>query len=125
MSAAAELLADCDAHGIRLSLAGDDGLTIDGPQDALTTNLMTRLKACKAELLTLLRPVADVVTPAQHVVKSEVPARPTKLACRCGSITWRDVPIHAGQSRRRDCRRCGRFINFPVWYGKSTLHNEQ
>ena len=55
----AELLADCDAHGIRLLLAGDGGLTIDAPQDALTPDLLARLKAHKAELLTLLlRPCA-------------------------------------------------------------------
>ena len=35
-----------------------------------------------------------------------------KTVCRCGSTTWRDVPIHDGQSVRRDCGRCGRFIDF-------------
>ncbi|MBN2024923.1 MAG: hypothetical protein JW809_19255 [Pirellulales bacterium] len=38
--------------------------------------------------------------------------------CRCGSTTWRDVPIHNGQSVRRDCARCGRFLDFPRWYGR-------
>jgi len=47
-------------------------------------------------------------------------AKPTKPVCRCGSTTWRDVPIHGGRSTRRDCARCGRFIEFPVWYGKTT-----
>jgi ribosomal protein S27AE len=47
----------------------------------------------------------------------------TRLTCgRCGSSSWRDVPIHCGQSTRRDCARCGRFMGFPVWYG--TLQNE-
>ena len=60
MSAAAELLAECDAHGIWLLPAGEDGLTIDGPKDALTPALMTRLKACKAELLKALRPAIEL-----------------------------------------------------------------
>jgi hypothetical protein len=41
--------------------------------------------------------------------------------CRCGSTTTVDVPIHSGKSVRRDC---GRFVDFPVWYGKGTLRNE-
>ena len=53
----ANLLADCDARGIRLLLAGDGGLTIDAPQDALTPELIGRLKAHKADLL---RARADV-----------------------------------------------------------------
>ena len=46
------------------------------------------------------------------------PPKPTKAVCRCGSDIWRDVPIHEGQSSRRDCAHCGRFIGFPVWQGK-------
>jgi hypothetical protein len=38
--------------------------------------------------------------------------------CRCGSARFRDVPIHGGQRTRRDCAECGRFIGFPVWYGR-------
>lgn len=37
--------------------------------------------------------------------------------CPCGSTTWRDVPIHDGNAIRRDCGRCGRFLDFPVWDG--------
>lgn len=44
------LLAECDAHGI--SLAADGGaLTIDAPQDALTPDLLDRLRAHKADVL--------------------------------------------------------------------------
>jgi hypothetical protein len=40
------------------------------------------------------------------------------VACpRCGSYYYRDVPIHKGESVRRDCARCGRFLDFPVWHG--------
>ena len=120
----AELLAECEAHGIRLLLAGDGGLTIDAPQDALTPDLLGRLKANKADVLAMLRPATDAA-PALPVAISDTPAKPTKAVCRCGSTTWRDVPIHGGQSIRRDCGRCGRFLDFPVWYGKNAGHNGQ
>jgi hypothetical protein len=79
-----------------------------------------RLKAHKAELLTLLRPRPDFdvdnapdAEPAPIIDK----ATTAKVGCRCGSTTWRDVPIHGGQSKRRDCGRCGRFVEFVQWYG--------
>jgi hypothetical protein len=123
----ADLLADCEAHGIRLALAGDGGLTIDAPQDALTPDLLELLKAHKVELLTILRTRQDFdVDDAPDAEPAlAVQAEPAKTACRCGSTTWRDVPIHDGQSIRRDCGRCGRYIGFPIWYGKDTGQNGQ
>jgi hypothetical protein len=56
----AGLLAECDTHDIRLSLDGVGGLTIDAPQDALTPNLVARLKANKADLLAAIGPKATV-----------------------------------------------------------------
>lgn len=116
-----DLLADCDAHGIRLLLAGDGGLTIDAPQDALTPDLLGRLKAHKAGLLAMLRPAPEAA-PTLPVATSDTPARPTTPVCRCGSTDLRDVPIHGGQSVRRDCGGCGKFISFSVWYGNTTGH---
>jgi len=116
-SALADVLTDCEAHGIKLSLAGDGGLEIEAPQDALTPDLLGRLKAHKAELLAMLRP-APVAAPALPVAALDAPAKATKPVCRCGSTAWRDVPIHDGQSIRRDCGRCRRFLDFVVWHGK-------
>lgn len=124
MTELAQLLADCDARGIRMHPAGDTDLTIDAPHNALTTDLLEQLRARKADLLALLRPAHDTPT-VGPVASTDAPAVSTKAVCRCGSTTWRDVPIHDGQSLRRDCGRCGRFIVFPVWYGKGTLHNAQ
>lgn len=43
---------------------------------------------------------------------------PSLARCdRCGGESYRDVVIHDGASRRRDCGRCGRTWGFPVWYG--------
>jgi hypothetical protein len=44
--------------------------------------------------------------------------RPGNAVCSCGSETWIDVPIHDGQSIRRDCAKCDRFIRHVRWYGK-------
>jgi hypothetical protein len=117
MSALAALLADCEARGIRLHPVGNDGLTIDAPQDTLTADLLGRLKTHKAELLDLLQPKPEVVEPA---LWGSDQAKAVKPICRCGSTVWRDVPIHNGQSVRRDCGRCGRFFAFPIWYGNNT-----
>jgi hypothetical protein len=48
--------------------------------------------------------------------RSSAPA--TAGRCRCGCEQWDDVPVHGGQSLRRDCARCGRYQRFVVWYGK-------
>ena len=124
MTDLARLLADCDADGIRLFAASNGGLAIDAPKDALTPDRIRRLKAHKAELLALLRPP---VNPSTAPVEKEEDASVTsaKPLCRCGSAIWRDVPIHNGQSIRRDCGRCGRFLDFPVWHGNYTGHNGQ
>jgi hypothetical protein len=114
----ADLLAECDAHGIRLLLADDGGLTIDAPQDVLTPDLLVRLKAHKGELLAMLLRASDFDIDSAPDAEP-APACATAV-CRCGATAWRDVPIHNGQSIRRDCGRCGRFIDFPNWHGKDT-----
>lgn len=46
-------------------------------------------------------------------------AASSSIRCpRCGTTGHKDVAIHGGQSVRRDCSRCGRFLEFPVWYGR-------
>lgn len=108
------LLADCNARGIQLLPADDGGLTIDTPQDALAPELLARLKTHKAALL-MMQQTTPEAPAAQSTTPADAPATPTKPVCRCGSVTWRDVSIHNGQSVRRDCAQCRRFIDFPVW----------
>ena len=103
------LLAEARTAG--LTVTGDgDRLVIRGPRKAEV--LARRLLDEKAAVLAALRPAA------------EAPGHPASVAvkavCRCGSTAWRDLGIHGGQSTRRDCRRCGRFICFPIWYGGSS-----
>jgi hypothetical protein len=114
-----DLLANCATQGIRLLPTAEGGLTIDAPQDALTPTLTARLKAHKVELLRFMNAKPDVAAAIPALPTTDA-AGPTTAVCRCGSMIWRDVPIHRGQTIRRDCGRCGRFIDFPIWYGKDT-----
>ena len=62
------------------------------------------------------------VEPAPAIPASPDPVQPStvhhKPVCRCGSHRYVDVPIHGGQSLRRDCADCSRFIAFVLWYGR-------
>ena len=139
---AAELLLELSSLGVRLQ-ARDDRPRYS-PKSGVTAELSEQLKAHKVEVLALLRPVAAPM-PARTELglnspKADANDRPAVIgdtspnpamtaeaavaACRCGATAWRDVPIHGGQSIRRDCGGCGRFIDFPIWYGNDTLQNE-
>lgn len=122
MTAISELLFECDSQAIRLVLVGDGRLTIDAPEDALTPELIERLKAHKGALLAMLGPSPEVA-PVPPAATTDDRTEAAKPVCRCGATTWREVPIHNGNSVRRDCSRCGRFRDFPVWHGRSALHN--
>ena len=76
-----------------------------------------------AELLAVLR--AEAAGGTSDETPQDATVEPARPVCRCGSTRCSDVPIHNGQSVRRDCGRCGRFIEFPVWYGNGALQNEQ
>lgn len=120
MSGLAQLLTDCEVNGILLFAADDGSLTIDAPQEALTTDLLDRLKTQKAVLLAFLR-LVRAPRPARPEPHPATAGEPTASVCRCGTTAWRDVPIHGGKSVRRDCACCGRFLDFPAWYGKATF----
>ena len=40
-----------------------------------------------------------------------------KAGCKCGADVWIDIPIHKGQSLRRDCAACNLFLSHQKWYG--------
>ncbi len=133
MTDLAELLTDCRARHIRLSLDSDGGVTVDAPQDALTPGLIDQLKAHKSELLVLLtaddtsapvfrQPDSERKLEQTTTQMAEEPTDPDSPRClRCGSADYRDILIHEGRSGRRDCARCGRFIDFPMWLGRDDL----
>ena len=123
MTALAELLFEGDAECIRLQPCGDDALTIDAPSAALTPDLICRLKRHKAELIALLRVPCGPLEAATQSPREPVLSTAT-TKCRCGDSRWIEIPIHRGQSVRRDCYRCRRFVDFPLWYGRHTRHND-
>ena len=63
-------------------------------------------------------PAADSRIAGQSARASPRPAtvRSGMEACpKCGGHRFVDVPIHDGQSIRRDCAACRRFVRFTVW----------
>ena len=49
---------------------------------------------------------------SQIVLESELQPEPCR---RCGNFRTYLAIIHAGESLRRDCSQCGRFVSFPSW----------
>jgi hypothetical protein len=92
---ASDLMDDLDRLGVHLEAHG--GKLLYGPRSRVPAELVARLEAHKSGLLAIL---AGPLEPA---------------VCRCGCDRYRDVVIHSGQSIRRDCSRCGRFLEFPKW----------
>ena len=104
----ADLLAECDAHGIRLIVARDGGLTIDAPQDALTPDMLDWLKAHKADLLTLMRPEAP---DADRPLRDDPFADWIEQRGQDGELSWTH-PDHASDNTETidppdPCPKCG------------------
>ena len=110
MSTAKELLAQCAALGVRLIPEGGGGLLIDFPNSGLPPGLIDSLSCHKLQILALLEGAAPASPSPGAAVQEGTSAH---VICRCGSSDWIDTPINNGQSRRRDCARCGRHIGFP------------
>jgi hypothetical protein len=88
----------------------------------LWQNVLGDWKCSKCEPPTLSRRLARVAQRIKQLNPGGLDASPVHkpapgTICPCGSTTWRDVPIHDGNAIRRDCGRCGRFLDFPVWDG--------
>ena len=60
----------------------------------------------------------EVSEPLPQPPATLAPAESGIVCDRCGWHEHRDVAIHDGQSVRRDCARCNRFLMFVVWHGE-------
>jgi hypothetical protein len=126
MMTPAVLLANLTARGVEFHVDGDK--LRFRPATCLTPDEFDAVRQHKTALLALIRPMPSFdENNAAKVSPRPVLEPPIKVkrACRCDSTTWRDVPIHDGQSVRRDCGRCGRFIEFAVWHGKDAGQKDQ
>ncbi len=99
-----DLLAVCRARGIRLEPGAGDALVLEGPRDALTPDLVERLRAHKADLLAMLRP--SPADPIRGRRRSERPStcQPDGRCKRCGRSLWLERADAAGLA----CARCQR-----------------
>lgn len=100
---------------LRVSPAGELQLRDPGQRlDAADRATVRHYAEPLADWLAVPPPDANKV----NTIKKETTPDPAAPHCdRCGHTEFRDVPIHAGRSIRRDCARCGRLVGFPVWYG--------
>ncbi len=128
-STVVQLIARCKEKDVWLDVGNNGKIIVNAPERALTVELLDQIRARKADLIELLSHSTSISVEEQasEVLNSRqgTTKKPEPL-CRCGGTTWNDVLIHGGQSVRRDCGKCGRFLDFPIWYGKTiTLLYEQ
>jgi hypothetical protein len=125
------LLLRLTGEGVSIATDNHD-LLVEASENVLTEELIETLRKRKQEILSHLsaydgRPAQgrrDAFTPvALRCRGGLLTRRPrsqySKTGCRyCGSSDYRDTPIHYGESTRRDCAHCDRYIGFVRWYGK-------
>jgi hypothetical protein len=137
---AATLLANLTSRGVVLTQVDGD-IQVETPKGELTAIDIQIIKGHKSELLDLLEVPScwdeyhDAITRAfaNPSTREDIgplwltdpdgwpgsrppAAKPAPGTCdRCGSDQHKDFPIHGGQSIRRDCAKCGRFISWPNW----------
>ena len=114
------LLCQLNSAGVELFLEGER-LRFRAPAGAYTPALRSLVDQHRGVLLDRLsQPDPEPVPqPATEPADEPDPFGTEHVIpiCRCGSSSYRDVAIHGGQSVRRDCAKCNRFVSFPVWYG--------
>jgi len=120
---AARLLNELSRLGVCLEVI-DDKLRYS-PKSIVPTTLVNEIRVYKGDLLAALKSCALEADKyrTEPAVASAPEAR--RLCPRCGAKQSRDVPIHGGRSVRRDCAKCQRFLEFPVWYSGDALRIEK
>lgn len=132
-----ELVDDLLAAGAELGL--QDGRAVAVPGSALSPRAVATIEARQAELVETLTAVAQPIAgdwlkttrlgggtfwlrAGDEHLTADLDIDHTAdisedAVCRYGSTQWRDTLLHDGQSTRRDCGQCGRFLGFSIWYG--------
>jgi hypothetical protein len=106
----AELVTALVSRGVELRAKGDK--VCFRPADRLTEDDIDQIRRHKWALLGLLR------AEGRHYVNPAADPRPRDVCDRCGGKNHHEAPIHGGQSLRRDCGHCHRFLGWPRWYGQ-------
>jgi hypothetical protein len=109
-----DILFELARLGVRIENDGEAPLRIVAPRGRLTEALKAAIRR------NLLGIHQELAKPAQPIVVHPLANQGADgpKCTRCGSTDRVEVPIHAGQSVRRDCGRCGFPCGHSVWYGK-------
>lgn len=129
----ADLLHSLTVAGLGIELSNGD-LKVVGDCRLLTVDQKSALVANKPTLVAMLQPKVQpraIVEGLEFFEKlalevgennSEaltwlvrVPAPRLKPCRRCNGHNTYVAVIHEGESTRRDCAKCGAFIDFPTW----------
>ncbi len=84
---------------------------LGSPDDDGDTDTLSGLKLKSSQLGGLCSPPAQPYDPDRL-------RRLLTICDHCQSAEYFDLPIHSGESARRNCMRCHRFMGWPKWYGK-------
>jgi hypothetical protein len=106
MTVLADLLADCRARSVRLLPDGTDRLTIDGPREVLTSDLIGRLTTHKAEIVAALTGKtrncgAGILSARVNDRGSTLPALIEWFRNNCARLPVAQFPL--GPGRRLTC----------------------
>lgn len=116
-----EYIAFLESMGVTLKVHGEK-LQVS-PARAVGPGTLSVLKAHKPEIIEALLEQRQLSTSTQipkSAASSESVDSTTAYCPRCQSNHYIDVPIHNGQSTRRDCAKCNRFLGWPLWQGGSS-----
>jgi len=106
-----ELLSDLIVRGVEFQAHGDK--LRFRPVEKLNRDDVENIRRHKTALLRLLR------AEGHEYRDPDADPRPLLACDRCEATEFTDVTTHNGQSIRRDCAHCHRFLGWPRWYGQT------
>jgi hypothetical protein len=86
--------------------------TTDNMVNETTGNITAQTTENMASAPAVLPPLPPALVP---LPPGAVGSGTLHKPCRCGSTQYVEMPIPEGRTRR-DCRKCGRFLDWGKWY---------
>lgn len=104
-----DLVADLTARGV--TIVATSGRLRFHPMSLITSDDLHQLQLNKQAILNYVQSDENErMNPFARIT-------PSSRCDLCSSPEFLEVSIHDGESLRRECARCGRFMGWPLWYG--------